>query len=97
MRNTGKPGTPGNTGKENGDIHNMIRGGGHGLTSEGSYQGQHGFGPQQGQGHFGSSARISDAGSHGAKQHGRGRGELGSHSGARRNRPNPGPTNRRDG
>lgn len=58
--------------------------------------GQHGFGPHGGEFHLKKGARISDRGSMGHNDRGRDRGELGSHSGARRNRVNPGSSRRKD-
>lgn|GEM_PF-3438345 len=54
------------------------------------YAGQHGQGPHGGEYHLKKGARISDRGSDGNNDRGRQRGETGSHSGARRNRANPG-------
>jgi len=56
------------------------------------YLGPHGEGPQGGQAHFGSSARLSDQGSHGRNQRDVGKQELGSHGGARRAHPDKGPS-----
>lgn len=58
--------------------------------SEHGHSGQHGFGPHGGEFHLKKGARISDRGSQGGKDRGQQRGELGSHSGARRNDSNPG-------
>ena len=55
------------------------------IDQEG-FRGRRGQGPEAGQGHFGSSARLSDRGSDGRQDRGENKGELGSHSGARRNR-----------
>jgi len=66
------------------------------LDEKGGFRDRFGQNPQAGRGHHGTSARLSDQG--GAfEQHQRKieRHELGSHAGARRNRPNPGPTNER--
>ncbi len=54
------------------------------------YAGQHGSGPHGGEFHLKKGARISDRGALGGKDRGQQRGELGSHSGSRRNRSNPG-------
>jgi|GEM_PF-7063131 len=54
------------------------------------YEGRHGGGPQQGQGHQGESARLSDQGSQGRDMRGAEKHERGSHGGERRNEPNKG-------
>lgn len=59
-------------------------------ADEHGFTGKHGEIPGGGQGHFGQSARISDQGSHGRKQRGETKQELGSHGGARRSHENPG-------
>lgn len=64
---------------------------------EHGYMGQHGQGPQEGQGHQGSSARLSDQGSHGGQQKGPQGHELGSHGGARREHVNPGTSTKKSG
>jgi hypothetical protein len=54
------------------------------------FQSSRGQGPEGGQGHFGTSARLSDRGSDGRKDRGENKQELGSHGGSRRSRPSKG-------